>query len=155
MSVFSGKIHVAEGGKKNSWFSMVFLRDVIGSCPNRIVNDELRLWNLASLWQIDPEKSMGCNESDYIRGKSWFLKYQDVFTEVVNFLWINLWNRKMRGKTKKQLIVLKMYERNCFCLRAKTENLDFERLRHKFIFFSEFSWKELAEICRFPGLSFS
>ena len=151
MSVFSGKIHAAKGGEKNSWFSLVFFRDDIRSCPNRIVNGERRLWNLASLWQSDPQKSTFQNESAYISGKWWFLKYQCDFTEVVNFLWINFWNAEMSGKREKGTLLLKMWEHNCFCLRAKTENLDFERLRDLVRFFSEFSWKELAEIRRFPG----
>ena len=155
MSVFSGKIHAAEGGEKNSWFSLVFLRDDIRSCPNRIVNGERRLWNLASMWQSDPQKSTFYNESAYIRGKWWFLKYQDVFTEAVDFLWINLWKAEMRGKREKRSVFLKMSERNCFCIRAKTENLDFESLRGLVWFFPEFSWKELAEIRRFPGFIFS
>ena len=155
MPVFSGKIHAAEGGEKNSWFSLVYLRDDIWSCPNRIVNGERRLWNLASLWQSDPQKSTFYNESSYIRGKWWFLKYQGVFTEAVNFLWINLWNAEMRGKREKCSIFLKMSERNCFCLRAKTENLDFERLRGLVRFFQNFPGKSSPRYVDSRALLFS
>ena len=112
-------------------------------------------WNLASSWHIDPQKSTFFHEPSFIRGKWWFLKYRDVFTEAVNFLWINFWNAEMRGKREKGSEFLKMWERNHFCIRAKTENLDFERLRGIFRFFQNFPEKSSPRYVDSRALFFS